>query len=413
MIRKLRLFFIVLLAVDLCVAGYLIYLSWEREVPDRLFTFVGEEEHISLPSYLKTDSSVEESRETLKITGNQDGFSIVSDKTGNYRLPVRLFGIFQLKEVDVHVIRKMRVAPSGEPIGIYVATKGLLVLDTAEIEGKNGMTYSPGANLLKSGDYILQWNGKSVSTIQALNEQIQKSGKKKVPVLLNRGGEMVEVAIRPVAVGNRQYKIGVWVREDTQGIGTLTYVAEDGTFGTLGHGITDADTGSLLNLKDGELYSTKILDIMKGTSGAPGELQGYINMVATNEIGNIEKNTYFGVFGKMKESEKEHYASEYLPVAMKQDIKEGKAWIYSNLDGTTPQKYEIEVSDIDVNSRDNKSMVIQITDKKLLAMTGGIVQGMSGSPIIQNNKVIGAVTHVLVDDPSKGYGVFIENMLAQ
>lgn len=409
MIRKLRLFFIVLLAVDLCVAGYLIYLSWERAVPDRLFTFVGEEEQISLPSYLKT----EESKETLKVSGNPDGFSIVSDKTGSYRLPVRLFGILPLKDVDVHVIRKMKVAPSGEPIGIYVATKGLLVLDTAEIEGKNGMTYSPGANLLKSGDYILRWNGKSVATIQELNEQIQKTGKKKVPVLINRGGETIEVAIRPAAVGNRQYKIGVWVREDTQGIGTLTYVAEDGTFGTLGHGITDVDTGSLLSLKDGELYGTKILDIMKGTSGEPGELQGYINMVATNEIGSIEKNTYFGVFGKMKESEKGNYASEYLPVAMKQDIKKGKAWIYSNLDGTEPKKYEIEVQDIDVNSKDNKSMVIKITDKNLLSLTGGIVQGMSGSPIIQNGKVIGAVTHVLVDDPTKGYGVFIENMLSQ
>lgn len=409
MIRKLRLVFIALLAVDLCVLGYLTFLAWEKQVPDHLFTFVGEVEQISLPSYLKT----EEVEETLQVTDNQNGFSMVSEKTGNYRLPVRLFGILPLKQVDVHVIHKMKVAPSGEPIGIYVSTKGLLVLDTAEIEGKNGMTYSPGANLLKSGDYIIKWNGHSVPTIQELDEQIQKNGKKKASVLVRRGGEQIEVAIRPVLVGSREYKIGVWVREDTQGIGTLTYITEDGAFGTLGHGITDADTGSLLDLKGGELYSTKILDITKGTSGEPGELQGYINMVATNEIGVIRKNTYFGVFGDIQENKREDYADTFMPVAMKQDIKQGRAWIYSNLDGAGPKKYEIEIQEIDINSSDNKSMVIKITDKNLLSLTGGIVQGMSGSPIIQNDKVIGAVTHVLVDDPARGYGVFIENMLAQ
>lgn len=409
MIRKLRIILILLLAVDLCVLGYLAFVSWEREIPDHLFTFVGEVNHVSLPSYLKT----EESRETLQVKDSKEGFSVVSEETGNYRVPVRLFGILPLKNMDVHVIHKMQVAPSGEPIGIYVETKGLLVLDTAEIEGKDGMTYSPGANLLKSGDYILKWNGKNIATIQELNEQIQKNGKKKAAVLVRRGKEQIEVAIRPVPVGSHQYKIGVWVREDTQGIGTLTYITKDGEFGTLGHGITDADTGSLLDLKGGELYSTRILDIIRGTSGEPGELQGYINMVATNEIGEISENTYFGVFGKMREEEGKAYAGEYMSVAMKQDIKKGRAWIYSNLDGTSPKKYEIEIQEIDLNSNDNKSMVIKITDKNLLSLTGGIVQGMSGSPIIQNGKIIGAVTHVLVDDPARGYGVFIENMLAQ
>ena len=136
-------------------------------------------------------------------------------------------------------------------------------------------------------------------------------------------------------------------------------------------------------------------------------------MVAANEIGSIEKNTNFGVFGKMDEYEKENYALNYMPIGMKQDIQKGKAWIYTNLDGTIPKKYEIEIEEIEMGSRDNKNMVIRITDKKLLSMTAGIVQGMSGSPIVQNNKVIGAVTHVLVDEPDRGYGVFVENMLMQ
>lgn len=409
MVRKLRYLFALLLVVDLCVLGYLFYMSWERAVPDRLFAFVGEEETISLPSFCSTG----EAKETLNIMGNDSGFSMQPQQTGEYELPVRLFGIVPVKQVNVHVIRKMSVAPSGQPIGIYVSTKGLLVLDTAEIEGKDGMTYSPGKNVLKSGDYILRWNGESVATIQRLNEEIQKSGKKRTSVLIRRGREQIEVAVRPVLATDRQYKIGVWVREDTQGIGTLTYVTEQGSFGTLGHGITDADTGALLDLSGGELYRTKILGITKGTSGEPGELQGYINMVATNEIGNIQKNTSLGVFGEMKQKEEANYAGEYLPVAMKQDIQKGKAWIYSNLDGTVPQKYEIEIEKIDMGSNDNKSMVLRITDEKLLALTGGIVQGMSGSPIIQNDHVIGAVTHVLVDDPTRGYGVFIETMLSQ
>lgn len=409
MIRKLRYLFVAFLLIDLSVIGYLMVLSWEQAVPDQLFGFVGEVEEISLPAFLDTEESVE----TLKVKENPDGFSMVSEKTGEYHVPVKLFGIVPIKDVNVKVVNKTKVAPSGEPIGIYVETKGLLVLDTAEIEGRDGLTYSPCANIVKSGDYILKWNGKRVSTIQMLDEQIQNSGRKRVSVLVRRGKEEIEVAVRPIQSADNRYKIGVWVREDTQGIGTMTYITEDGRFATLGHGITDADTGTLLDLKGGELYRTKILDITKGTSGEPGELQGYINMVAANRIGTIERNTAFGVFGTMEEDEKEQYAGSFVPVAMKQDIKKGKALIYSDLDGTGPKEYEIEIEEIDMGSRDNKNMVICITDKNLLSKTAGIVQGMSGSPIIQDGKMIGAVTHVLVDEPERGYGVFVENMLMQ
>jgi stage IV sporulation protein B len=407
MIRKLRYLFGIFLALDLIVIGFLLYHSWESKVPDNMYSFVGEEGNISLPEIF----SAEETKETLKVTASEDGFSMVSGKTGDYSVSVRLFGIVPVKQVSVHVIEKMEVAPSGEPIGIYVSTKGLLVLDNTEFEGKDGLTYSPGANIIKTGDYILKWNGKSVATIQQLKEKIQKSGRERATVLIRRGTEEIKVAIRPVLASDGEYKIGAWVREDTQGIGTLTYIAKDGTFGTLGHGITDVDTGVLLDLKGGELYRTKILGITKGSSGEPGELQGYINMVAANEIGNIESNTELGVFGKMNEDEADEYADNWMPIALKQDIQTGKAWIYSNLDGTSPQKYEIQIEEINLASRDNKSMLIRITDEKLLELTGGIVQGMSGSPILQNGKIIGAVTHVLVDDPTRGYGVFIENML--
>jgi len=406
MIRKLRVLFIFLLALDLCAIAYLGHHWIDNSVPDHIFTYKGKSAQITLPFGFGT----EESKAVLQVTNKTDGFSMISEEIGSYHVPVKLFGVVPIKNVDVSVIEDMKLAPSGEPIGIYVETNGLLVLDTAEIEGRDGLTYAPGENVIKTGDYILKWNQKSVSTILELNEEIQKTKDKKVSVTIRRNGEKMDVAIRPILATDRTYKIGTWVREDTQGIGTLTYVTEDGKFGTLGHGITDADTGELLNLQGGEMYRTKILGITKGQSGEPGELQGYINMVADNEIGEIVKNTNLGVFGSMNQEAEGEYHAEYIPVGMKQEIKKGKAYIYANLEGQA-KKYEIEIEKIALNSKDNKCMVIRITDKKLLSLTGGIVQGMSGSPILQNGRIVGAVTHVLVNDPTRGYGIFIENML--
>ena len=186
------------------------------------------------------------------------------------------------------------------------------------------------------------------------------------------------------------------------------YITKNGKFGALGHGITDADTGTLMDLRGGELYETKILDIIKGQKGAPGELEGYINMVAKECIGKIDKNTSLGIFGTIFEPDKQQRT--YYEVGLRQDIKTGKAWIYSNMEGT-PQKYEIQIEKINRTSKDNKGMVIRVTDTRLLKLTGGIVQGMSGSPILQDDKIIGAVTHVFVEEPTKGYAVFMENML--
>lgn len=406
--QKLRMILLFFLVADLCLVGYMVYHYVDDSIPDYLMTYVGEEEEIELPSIFDTEETVE----ALSVKNHSGGFSMLSEETGEYQVPVKLFGVVPVKNVDVKVIRKMKVAPSGQPIGIYVETNGLLVLDTAEIEGRDGLTYAPGENVLKAGDYILKWDETPVATIRDLNEEIQRTKDKKVSVLLRRNGEQVKVAVRPILATDRTYKIGTWVREDTQGIGTLTYVTEEGKFGTLGHGITDVDTGTLLNLHGGELFQTKILDITRGTKGEPGELQGYINMVATNEIGQISRNTDVGVFGKMESDRIEEYAGDFVSVGMKQDIKEGKAYIHANLEGK-PRKYEIQIEEINLNSMDNKSMEIRVTDSRLLQLTGGIVQGMSGSPIIQDGKLVGAVTHVLVDDPTKGYGIFIENMLGQ
>ncbi len=402
-----RRLLLVALAVDLCVIGWLSIKSISDQVPNIMFTYVGKEEELftGLPLTVEHNQSVE----TLSFTGKEKA-TLTSQKKGNYSLDVKLFGVFPLKSVEVKVVDEVYLTPSGEPIGIYVATNGLLVLGTTSVEGKDGMIYDPATNIVKSGDYILKMNGKEVKTIKEFNDSIQKAGKEKMIIRIRRNEQETDVSIKPVEIKDGTSKLGIWVREDTQGIGTMTYVSESGAFGALGHGITDADTGTLMNLSGGELFNTEILDIVKGQRGAPGELEGYINMVADNCIGTIKNNTSLGIFGQLSTEYRKNSERKELPIGLKQDIKEGKAVIYSNIEGEV-KEYAIEIEKINRNSTDNKGMVIHIIDETLLELTGGIVQGMSGSPIIQDEKIIGAVTHVLVNDPTRGYGIFIENML--
>lgn len=416
--RYYRISLVALLAIDLFFIGLVTVRSVSDQIPDTMWTYVGREETLftNLPAKAVTKSpngdQSAETVEALNLTGGSGQATLTSKAMGNYSVDVRLFGIFPLKTVDVKVVDPMALAPSGEPIGIYVETNGLLVLATTSVEGKDGLVYEPASNIVKSGDYILKINKKPVKTIKEFNAAIQNTDGKKTVVRLRRNGTETDVSLKAILAKDGTYKMGMWVREDTQGIGTMTYITKNGGFGALGHGITDADTGTLMNLSGGELYHTEILDIIKGEKGAPGELEGYINMIADNCIGLIEKNTGLGIFGTLSEGEDLVKGKEFLPVGFKQEIKKGKAFIYSNIEGKTEQ-YAINIEEIKMSSTDNRGMVIRVTDEKLLSLTGGIVQGMSGSPIVQDGKLIGAVTHVLVDDPTRGYGAFIENMLSQ
>lgn len=404
-----RLSLVALLAIDLFFIGWLTIRSISDQIPDTMWTYVGKEEKLfsNLPAEVREDTV-----EALNLTGGSGGTTLKPEAMGNYRVDVKLFGIFSLKTVDVKVVEPISLAPSGEPIGIYVETNGLLVLATTNVEGKDGLVYEPATNIVRSGDYILKINGKSVKTIKEFHAAIQQAGGKKTVIRFRRNGTETDVSLKPILAKDGTYKMGIWVREDTQGIGTMTYVTENGNFGALGHGITDADTGTLMNLGGGELFNTEILDIIKGKQGTPGELEGYINMVADNCIGTIQKNTGLGIFGQLSAESRNLEKLKFLPVGFKQDIKKGEAFLYSQIEGKM-KKYSIEIEEIKINSKDNRGMVIRVTDKGLLALTGGIVQGMSGSPIIQDGKIIGAVTHVFVDDPTKGYGAFVEAMLAQ
>ena len=226
-----------------------------------------------------------------------------------------------------------------------------------------------------------------------------------------RGEEYIEVSLNPVKSVSGKYMLGVWVRDDLAGVGTLTYYKADGTYAALGHAVSDSDTGTIMSMAEGYLYHTDIVGIKKGKSGTPGELSGIIQYGDSTRIGSIMQNTGLGIHGVLNGKLKWLETGECYEVRYKQDIRTGSAFIVSSVSGES-KKYEVMVESVDYSGKEeNKGILIRVTDPELLELTGGIVQGMSGSPIIQDGKLIGAVTHVLVNDPTKGYGIFIEKML--
>lgn len=344
-----------------------------------------------------------------------DTLNISTGEVGSYELNFRLFGMVPLKSVQVNVCDEVLIIPCGIPVGIYIETKGIMVVDIGDITMADGTVRCPASDILWPGDYIVSVNGQKVETKEELISEIDSSdtSDSHVTIGIYRNGRYMEVRIEPVKDENGKLKIGTWVRDDCQGLGTLTYIDKDGRFGALGHGISDVDTGKLVNSEGGRLYCAKIWSIVKGKAGTPGEVVGSINYSPDYYLGLIESNTEIGVYGICDENIYKYIDSYALPVAYKQSVRKGKAYIRSFIDGTI-RDYEIYITGVDMsNGNINKGISFTVTDEELLESTGGIIQGMSGSPIIQNSKVIGAVTHVLVNDPAKGYGIFIEDMLQQ
>lgn len=307
------------------------------------------------------------------------------------------------------------IYPCGFPVGIYLETEGVLVIGVDTITGVDGINYEPAYGLIKEGDYIVALNGTNVSAKAQLSFLIKKYGNKEMKLTIRRNNELMDVNIKPVKVGNASYKLGIWVKDDSQGIGTMTYVCNDGSFGALGHGISDIDTKKLLDSNNGLLYGAKIWGITKARSGMAGSLCGSINYEEDNVIGEIRKNSNLGIYGvipskNMVDSLIDTYNLKPYAVCSRYDVKIGKATILACATGQI-EEYDIEIKELKVNSDGNKGIVIKVTDEELIKETGGIVQGMSGSPIIQNGKIVGAVTHVFLRDSSMGYGIFIDAML--
>lgn len=392
--RNYRLFLFGFLLADLIAAGVLSLEELKDRIPDTVYIRYGQEEGLgdSLDIPLITYP------ETIDV----------SDR-GSYQIPCSLLGMLPLKNVQVETVEDQWVCVSGTPVGLYMETQGVLIVDTGEITNQSGIALEPAANIVQPGDYILEVNGKTVSRKRELIAEIEDCQGENVELVVNRKGEEIPLSLEPVLTQEENYKLGIWVRDNTQGIGTMTYVDEKGRFGALGHGISDTDTGELLDVSGGELYQAQIVSIIRGAQGVPGELSGYIEYEDEKKIGTIEKNTDIGIFGQIFSDTQ--ISGEKVKIGYKQEVKKGKAQILMQLEGKV-EYYDIEITDIYSSQQDtNKSFQIQVTDPELLAKTGGIVQGMSGSPILQDGKLIGAVTHVFVQDSSKGYGIFIENML--
>lgn len=326
--------------------------------------------------------------------------------SGQYEMKTSLFGTIPLKKIKVKVVDGQKIIPSGQVAGIYVETDGLLVIDTDGFTGENGTDHLPSKNKLYKGDYIKKIDGNNIVSKKQFIEKINQSNGNPVTLTVSRKSKTMQIKVKPeFSKTDHMYKIGVWIRDNTQGIGTITYVKKD-SFGGLGHGIYDMDTGTLLKIKGGFLLSPQIYSIKKGKSGTPGEIVGSIEYKEENIIGSIKKNTERGIYGTISDTGNKAYEIGY-----RQDVKKGKAYILSDLTGSMKQ-YEISINKVVPSDTDIlKSMEIEVTDKRLLNLTNGIIQGMSGSPIIQDGKLIGAVTHVFVNDPTKGYAILMETML--
>lgn len=315
------------------------------------------------------------------------------------------------REVSASASDKFMVIPGGMPIGIYLETDGVMVLGTNEIKGVDGVKHNPSEHLVKAGDYITKINGTSVDTKSELIQCIDKLSEEEVILTINRDQKMIEVKTKAVKCGKEKYKLGIWVRDNAQGLGTVTYLDSKSGFGALGHGIHDVDTNELLEIEDGTVYATSVKDIQKGKNGTPGGMEGIIVYNNYNILGEITKNTEAGIFGTIQRINTLFSEQTPVEVAKKEEIQEGPAVILCSAEGKV-KEYQIEIERVNLHSREvNKGIVLKVTDEKLLDVTGGIVQGMSGSPILQNGKLVGAVTHVLVNDPTKGYGIFVETML--
>ncbi len=329
---------------------------------------------------------------------------------GKLDVKLNLFGKFKVKDMTVNVIPNTKVIPVGKAIGMKLYTDGVLVVGMSEINGKK-----PYENTgIQEGDRIIEINNEKVDSTDELIETVNKSNGKQIAVKYKRNEDIITTSIEPAKTDDDQYKLGLWVRDAAAGVGTMTfYEPSSGMFAALGHGITDIDTSDLIQIANGELVTTNILSIVKGEKGAPGEIRGTIENGVS--FGNIYKNTKYGVYGNvLNKSRLEVNSAEEMEVALRNEIKTGKAQILCELQDGKIERYEIEIQKLFINNNeDNKSMVIKVTDKRLIEKTGGIIQGMSGAPIIQNGKFVGAVTHVLVNDPTIGYGVFADIMIKQ
>ncbi len=380
-----------------------------RHLPERLVIASGQETAAELPFPLRLTAD-EPDVQALSATGD------TLDGGSETRATVSLLGLLPLRQVTVEIRDDLRLYPGGQAVGVALQTEGVLVVGTSDLTG----AFSP-ARLagLKAGDVITQVNGKPLHSIEELTALVNEGGSRAMPLTVRRGSGELRLTLEPRQDGaTGSYRIGAWVRDSTAGVGTLSFygqVEENGPlrYGALGHAITDADTQQILTLSRGELMEADVVDVRKGQAGVPGELKGSF-LREHRVLGNIRLNNQFGIYGRLDSVPAHPLYPDGLPIGRKDAVHTGPASILCTVDGASMQEYAIEIVEVARQSSPaQRSMVLRVTDERLLQKTGGIVQGMSGSPILQAGRLIGAVTHVFVNDPTMGYGLFIEWMLQQ
>lgn len=356
-----------------------------------------------------------QARQSFELRLNHP-FSLQSAAAGDTQVQVKLFGKIPLKTFQVHVVPELKVIPGGQTIGVKMKSEGVLVVGHHKLTTKDSRRVSPGEEAdVRVGDRIISINGKQLTDIAMVAKLTAEAGKRgeSLRLTIKRGKETIERELTPVLDSvEKSYRLGLYIRDSAAGVGTLTFYAPDyGVYGALGHVITDMDTQTPIAVGSGEIVHTHVTSISKSQNGEPGEKRA--NFFENGKVlGTIQRNTEFGIFGKMKENPEFGMYTKAIPVAFAEEVKEGPAKILTVLNGQKVEQFDIEIVHVTKQSvPQTKGMVIKVKDPRLIEATGGIVQGMSGSPIIQDGKLVGAITHVFVNDPTSGYGCFIEWML--
>ena len=420
MLKKiLRPKFIIFVLILMALVSYTITLFI---IPGSITILAGEDYKISFKSPLLIQ--IHSQSNILKVSDSHDSpisafekpYTLMATEEGKAEIGLSMLGIIPVKTVEVRSIESQKVFASGAPIGIKLKTNGIVIINVSGVFLDDGTKAIPAENAgLLTGDVLIKAGGKDLKNISDLTDVIKNSGGKPVDIIYRRQDIEYKGTITPIKSGeDEEYRIGVWVRDSSAGIGTLTFINQaNNVYGALGHGINDIDTGSLLQVGSGSLMESNIKGIKKGIKGAPGELEGdFLNN--SDIVGDIKLNCEFGIFGKIDNKIKKEKLGRLYSIGPHSAVTLGRATILTCINGNQVEEYEIEIQRIarnDLNS--TKNMILQITDPRLLNSTGGIVQGMSGSPIIQDGRLIGAVTHVFINDPMRGYGVFIESMLTK
>lgn len=404
MMRQKKIFFLIVLFTI-----FFAYITNIEKIPENITLYQDEEYEIGYLKGIEIDGdNIEKSNNLFNKL-----VTIKANILGDLKLNLSALGLFN-KTITVSVLPKVEVIPGGDCIGVKLYSKGVLIIGESEIQGVDGNFYKAyDEGTFKAGDILLKINDYEIENVNEVTTIIDNIKDNEVVVTYERDGEKKTQNIIPIkCIDDGKYKIGLWIRDGAMGVGTLTfYSPENSKFAALGHGISDEDSKSLIKLEDGNIYGAKVLSVSKGRSEAPGEIKGYLDEY--NEFGNITINSNNGIYGEMNNINSDIITREKVPVASRNEIKIGPAKILCTVDQSQEIKsYDIEVVKISNSvSNDAKGMVIKVTDEELIAKTGGIVQGMSGSPIIQNGKLIGAVTHVYVSQPTKGYAIFADTMI--